>query len=189
MAFFSILIPFATFALLMLVCHTSISLLAAALVAIAVIVYDRARGRSFKMLPIGSALLFAGLGSYIAMIDNSWSAHTVRIVIDGGVLVIALASLAIRLPFTLQYAREQVDADVAGTPGFLRTNYILTLAWTLAFVLMLLADILAVYAPDIPLSVGFAIAFSARNSAVYFTKWYAQYRRARFAADSHVANS
>ena len=181
MAFFFVLIPFGTFAILMLVSSASISLLAAATVSLAVIVSDRIRGRTLKMLPVGSAALFAGLGCYIALVDNSWSGHTVRIIIDGGLLVIALASLAIRLPFTMQYAREQVDADIAQTPGFLRTNYILTLAWTLAFVVMLIADILAIYAPNVPLWVGLAIAFSARNSAVYFTKWYAQYRRKHYA--------
>jgi len=32
-------------------------------------------------------------------------------------LAIALASLAIRLPFTLQYAREMVDAETERLPG------------------------------------------------------------------------
>jgi hypothetical protein len=166
----------------MLVSNASISLLAAAAVSLAVITADLIRGRTLKMLPVGSTAIFAGLGCYVTLVDSSWNGHTVRIIVDSGLLVIALASLAIRLPFTLQYAREQVDADIAGTPGFLRTNYILTLAWTLAFVAMLTADILAVYAPSMPLWVGLAIAFSARNSAVYFTKWYAQYRRKRYNA-------
>ena len=42
--------------------------------------------------------------------------------VDAGVLAIALLSLAIRLPFTLQYAREAVDPEVTLLPGFLRAN-------------------------------------------------------------------
>jgi len=35
------------------------------------------------------------------------------------------------------------------------------------------------YVPGLPIWSGLAIAFAARNSAIYFTKWYPQYRRAK----------
>lgn len=181
MMLFLILAPFGAFAMLMLVASAPISLFAAAAVALAVIVFDRVRGRSIKMLPTGIAILFFTLGCYITLIDGDFSRNAIRFIIDAGVLSIALASVAIRLPFTLQYARENVDADTARLPGFLRANYVLTYAWTAAFVLMLLADMLMIYAPSLPLWVGVAIAFAARNSAAYFTKWYPNYRRAKAA--------
>ena len=59
--------------------------------------------------------------------------------------------LLIRRPFTLQYAREVVDAETAQLPGFLRANYIITWAWTAAFVLMVLANVLLIYLPGLPL--------------------------------------
>jgi hypothetical protein len=65
-------------------------------------------------------------------------------------------------------------------PGFLRANYIITGAWTAAFLLMTIANILLIYVPGLPLWSGLVIAFAARNSAAYFTKWYPQYRRAKF---------
>src|SRR6202011_3968756 len=104
----------------------------------------------------------------------------VRLTVDAGVLAISLASLVLRQPFTLQYAREVVDAETAKLPGFLRANYVITWAWTAAFLLMLLANVLMIYAPGLPLWSGLAIAFAARNTAAYFTKWYPQYRRAKF---------
>ena len=42
-------------------------------------------------------------------------------------------SIAIRFPFTLQYAREVVDAETAVLPGFIKANYIITWAWAAAF--------------------------------------------------------
>ncbi len=48
-------------------------------------------------------------------------------------LAISLLSLAIRRPFTLQYAREVVDAETAALPGFLKANYVITSAWAAAF--------------------------------------------------------
>src|SRR6266571_2309635 len=65
-------------------------------------------------------------------------------VLGAGVFAISLTSLAIRKPFTLQYAREMVDAETAQLPGFLRANYIITWAWTAAFLLMMIANVLMI---------------------------------------------
>lgn len=182
MAVFPILAPFGAFALLMMVVSSVTSLFAAAALSLAVVAWDMIRGGSMKLLAVGSVLLFTALGCYIALIDGNWSPVAVRLAVDGGVLAIALLSLAIRLPFTLQYARESAAPEVILLPGFIAANYILTCVWSAAFVLMLMADMLMIYLPSLPLWVGFAVAFAARNSAVYFTKWYPQYRRAKRAS-------
>jgi hypothetical protein len=62
----------------------------------------------------------------------------------------------------------------------MRANYIITWAWTGAFVLMLIANLLTIYIPGLPFWVGLGIGVAARNSAVYFTKWYPQYRRTKY---------
>ncbi|HEU0081668.1 MAG TPA: hypothetical protein VFQ87_02255 [Bradyrhizobium sp.] len=180
MTIFLILTPFAAFAALMLVAPAAVSLLAGAAIAAATIAYDLYNGRSIKMLAAGAAIMFGALGAWIALIDGSWSATEVRLAVDIGTLSIALFSIAIRRPFTLQYARETVDAPIQQAPGFLRANYILTLAWTGAFVLMLGANLLTVYLPGLPFWVGLGIGFAARNSALVFTKWYPQYRRMKY---------
>jgi hypothetical protein len=181
MMIFLILVPFATFTALMLLTSATVSLFAGAAVAAATIAYDLTRGGSLKMLAAGSLVLFSALGCYIAFVDSSWSSPAVRLAVDSGVLAIALTSIAIRFPFTLQYAREVVDAETMQLPGFMRANYIITWAWTAAFLLMLVANILMIYQPSLPLWVGLAIAFAARNSAAYFTKWYPKHRRAKYA--------
>ncbi len=180
MALFLILAPAGAFALLMLVASSAVSLFTAAALALGIVAYDVIRGGSIKLLSAGSVLLFTALGCYIALVDGHWSGIAVRLAVDGGLLAIALLSLAIRLPFTLQYACESVDDEITKLPGFLTANYILTGVWTAAFVLMLVADILIIYLPGLPIWVGFGIAFTARNSAVYFTRWYPQYRRAKY---------
>ena len=65
-------------------------------------------------------------------------------------------------------------------PGFLHANYIITWAWTGAALLMMIGNIALIYVPGLPLWSGLLIAFAARNSAVYFTKWYPQYRKAKY---------
>jgi hypothetical protein len=180
MMIFLILAPFAAFALLMLVASATISLFAGAAIAAAITGYEVSRGRSIKMLAAGAVIMFSALGGYISLIDGDWSATEVRLAVDIGTLGIALASIAIRAPFTLQYAREVVDAETLKMPGFMRANYIITWAWTGAFVLMLIANLLTIYMPSLPFWVGLGVGFAARNSAVYFTRWYPAYRRAKY---------
>jgi hypothetical protein len=47
---------------------------------------------------------------------------------------------------------------------------------------MILANALLIYVPGLPLWSGIAIAFATRNTAVYFSRWYPQYRMVKVAA-------
>ncbi len=189
MTIFLILAPFGAFATLMLVTSAAMSLFASAAICLIVIAYDILRGRSIKMLGAGSVILFAALGFYLTLVDSSLSSSAVKLTVDAGVFAISLMSLAIREPFTLQYAREMVDTETAKLPGFMKSNYIITWAWTAAFLLMVMANVLMIYVPGLPLWSGLAIAFAARNTAVYFTRWYPHYRRAKFAASAASAGA
>jgi hypothetical protein len=180
MMIFLILAPFGAFATLMMFASATVSVFAGASVAAAAIAYDLIRGGSIKMLAVGSLILFSALGCYIAFVDSSWSSPAVRLAVDGGVLLIALASIVLRFPFTLQYAREMFAPETAALPGFIKANYIITWAWAGAFVAMAAANVLAIYSPGLPLWAGVAIAFAARNTAAYFTKWYPAYRTAKY---------
>jgi hypothetical protein len=189
MTIFLILAPYGAFALLMLVTSAPVSLFASAAICVAVIAYDILRGRSIKMLGAGSVVLFAALGFYLTLVDPGVSTSAVKLAVDAGVFAIALLSIAIRFPFTLQYAREVVDAETAEQPGFMKANYIITWAWTAAFLAMMAANVLMIYSPGLPLWSGLVIAFAARNSAVYFTKWYPQYRKTKYAVPPGPANA
>jgi hypothetical protein len=162
MTIFLILAPFGSFALLMLVTSAPVALFVSAAICLAVIAFDLLRGRQIKMLGAGSVVLFGTLGGYIILVDPGLSSSAVKLTVDAGVLAISLVSIACRFPFTLQYAREMVDAETAGLPGFIKANYII------------------IYSPELPLWAGVAIAFAARNTAMYFTKWYPEYRKAKY---------
>ena len=80
----------------------------------------------------------------------------------------------------MQYALEVVDAETAKYPGFMKANYIITAAWTASMLLMMAGNVALIYVPGLPLWSGLLVAFAARNSAVYFTKWYPEYRKAKY---------
>ena len=182
MTIFLILAPYGAFAFLMLVSSAAVSLFAGAAICVAVIAFDRIRGRSLKILGAGSVVTFAAVGGHVIFIDPNLSISGVKFAVDAGIFLVTLLSIAVRVPFTLQYALEVVDAETTALPGFVRANYIITWAWAGAMLLMMAGNVALIYVPGLPLWSGLLIAFAARNSAVYFTKWYPEYRKAKYGA-------
>jgi hypothetical protein len=180
MTIFLILAPYGVFAFLMLVASPAVSLLAGAASCLAVVAYDVVRGRSIKILGVGSAITFIAVAGYITMVDPGLSTTAIRFAVDTGIFLVSLMSIVAGHPFVRQYALEVVDAETARQPGFLRANYIITWAWTGAALLMMVSNIALLYVPNLPLWSGLLVAFAARNSAIYFTKWYPQYRKAKY---------
>ena len=180
MTIFLILAPYGAFAFLMLVTSATVSLLVSAVICLAVIALDVVRGRSIKLLGAGSAVLFTAIGGYAALVDPALSMAAVKLAVDAGIFLISAISMLIRYPFTLQYAREAVPAETAAMPGFTRSNYIITGVWTVALLLMMIGNAAMLYVPGLPIWSSLVIAFAARNSAVYFTKWYPEHQRFRY---------
>ena len=182
MTIFLILAPYGGFTFLMLVTSATVSVFAASAICLATVAIDVAQGRSVKILAAGSAIVFAAIGLYLALRDPALGTLGVKLSVDVGIFVISLGSMLVRHPFTLQYAVETVPAETAAMPGFLTANYVITGAWTAAALLMMAANIALLYVPGLPLWSGLAVAFAARNSAIYFTKWYPEYRQIKYAA-------
>jgi hypothetical protein len=180
MAIFLILAPYGAYTILMLVTSATISVFVASAICLATVAIDVVRGHSVKILAMGSAIVFAAIGLYLALIDPALGMLGVKLSVDVGIFVISLGSMLARRPFTLQYAVESVPAETAAIPGFLTANYIITGAWTGAALLMAAANIVLLYFPGLPLWSSLAVAFAARNSAIYFTKWYPEYRQVKY---------
>lgn len=136
-----------------------------------------ARG-SAKLLEIGTLLLFSALALYSLFAAPNWSILGVRLCVDAGLLLIVIASLAIGRPFTSQYAREQVPAELWSSPEFIRTNTVITSVWAGAFAVLVAADLLMLLRADVPLRVGIVITVLALAGAFKFSAWYPQRRRA-----------
>ena len=184
MTIFLILVPYGVYTFLMLVTSAAVSVFVASAICLATIAVDVTRGRSVKILTAGSAILFAAIGITLAMFHPALSMLGVKLSVDIGIFMISLGSMLVRRPFTLQYAIESVPADIAAMPGFLRANYIITSAWTAAALLMMVSNIVLLYVPSMPIWSSLAVAFAARNSAIYFTKWYPEYRRIKYGTPS-----
>jgi hypothetical protein len=165
--------PFIAFALVDRLVGTTEGLIAGAVIAAALLIRDwLTPGRSPKILEIGTVVLFGVLAIYAVSANPTWSIAGVRLRVDLGLLIIVLLSMALRRPFTLQYAQEQVPAEFWNSPQFLRTNTVITAAWALAFFVMVLADLTLVYLPELPPRIAIIMTIVALVAAFKFTGWY-----------------
>ncbi|WP_037632264.1 hypothetical protein [Streptomyces erythrochromogenes] len=142
------------------------------------------RGSSWKLLELADIVFFATMAVIGALASEgtlNWLETYAGEVANIALAVIAFGSMAVRTPFTLQYAREQVDPSLWHTRGFLRTNYMITGAWGIAF---LVAAVAGAYG-DLVLRnsgniwTGWVIQILAIVAAVKFTVWYPDVARAR----------
>ena len=141
--------PFIVFAVVDRIFGGTAGLVAGAAVSAALVLRDWiGASRAPKLLEPGTVILFAALALYAVLSGPTLSIIGARLRVDAGLLLIVLVSMAVRRPFTLQYAREQVAAEFWGNPIFLRTNYIITAVWAAAFAVMVGADLVLLYAPD-----------------------------------------
>ncbi|MEU5209176.1 hypothetical protein [Streptomyces sp. NPDC020742] len=154
--------------------------------AVALVVVGRIhhRGRSLKILEVADVVFFAAMaviGIFASPGMLRWLENYSGEVSSIALTVIALGSMALRVPFTLQYAREQTPPEVWNEPGFLRTNYLITGAWGAAFAVAAIAGAFG----DLVLHnsnnvwTGWIIQIAAIIVALQFTRWYPDVVRAR----------
>ncbi|MFK0015632.1 hypothetical protein [Streptomyces sp. NPDC091027] len=162
----------------------AVGLALAAAVALVALTHLVNRGSSWKLLELADVVFFAAM----AVIGALASAGTLRWletyageVANIALAVIAFGSMAVRMPFTLQYAREKVDPALWHTRGFLRTNYMITGAWGIAFLVAALAGAFGDLVLHNPSNIwtGWIVQVLAIVAAVKFTVWYPDVARAR----------
>jgi hypothetical protein len=112
----------------------------AALVALAISVFGVIRqtrsGQPLdaQVIEVGSAVYFAALAA-LALADPHTPLHAYAPCLASGALgLIAGLSLVMRRPFTLGIAKQSVSREHWDSPLFIRTNMIITAAWTASLV-------------------------------------------------------
>ncbi|MFJ6482623.1 MULTISPECIES: hypothetical protein [unclassified Streptomyces] len=142
------------------------------------------RGSSWKILELADVVFFASMAVVGALASDGtlrWLETYAGEVANITLAVIAFGSMAVRMPFTIQYAREQVDPSIWHTPAFLRTNYMITGVWGMAFLVAAAAGAygdLVLHNPN-NIWTGWIIQILAIVAALKFTAWYPDVVRAR----------
>ncbi len=152
-----------------------IATLAATLVVIFLNVKD-IRQRSIKILDLGTLIFFIILAAISFSSEAAWIDHYSAPLSDVAMFLIALISLVIRKPFTLQYAYEQVDQKFWNTPGFYNTNRTISMVWCVAFAVN--AVLSCAYVKH-PYMLDWVIHILVLVGAIKFTSWYPNFIRAK----------
>ena len=148
------------------------ALCAGAAVAVALLARERRRGaREVNVLELGTALLFGALAiAATSMKDVTWSVGLVRLVVDGGLMLLVLGGVALGRPFTLAIARTRVTPELAASPAFQHRNRRVALAWAGAFGVLAIADVVLILQPAWPLAVPVAISAAGLFAAFQVTR-------------------
>jgi hypothetical protein len=86
--------------------------------------------------------------------------------------LVAFFSIVFKKPFTLQFAREQVDKKVWQFPEFIRVNYVISWVWCGAFFLQLVIPATRVFGFSPPKMLGSAFSIIVFFAALIFCKRY-----------------
>lgn len=124
-------------------------------------------------------LIIAGLVVNESGVDwlEQWAGELSNLAIA----VVALFSIAIRTPFTIQYARETTPREQWHSPLFLHINYVLTWVWTGAFLAIALVGWFGdgpLHQPD-NIWMNWVLQLALIIFALRFTEWYPDAASAR----------
>ena len=145
------------------------------------------RGVRVHSLEVFGAVVFAvfvGLGILGSPTLITWLELWAGEITSGLLAAYALATLAIRRPFTIAYARDTVDPEHWDSPLFVRVNYILTAVWAGAFLINTLVGSFgdAVLHDGDNFWTGWIVQLAVTLVAVAVTEFYPDYARAKFLA-------
>ncbi len=148
------------------------------------------RGIKVHSLEVFGAVVFAvfvALGIFGSPALINWLELWAGEITNGLLAAYALATLAIRRPFTIAYARDTVDPpEHWNSPLFIRVNYALSAVWAGAFVINTAVGTFgdAVLHDGDNFWTGWIVQLAVTLVAVALTEFYPDYARARFLAAS-----
>ncbi len=170
----NLIIGFAPFILFAVLSRLSadLALWVAFAAAFVVTIRDFVESPSLRLLDAGSLALFAALALGRGFLDPNLSLVAVRFIAEAFLFLLLGVPLIWKRPFSMAYAR--LDPREAGWPPqlFLTVNYLVSAAWTAAFLAMAGADGVVLLDPRLPLYVSIAVSVIALGLAVSFTLRY-----------------
>ncbi len=142
-----------------------------------------------KLLDVSAIIFFAGMMIAGVLVDSGgqswldrWSGELSNVML----VAVALASILLRAPFTIQYAREMTPKENWETPLFFHINYTITWVWTATFAITAVVG----WYGDGPLNqpdnvwTNWIVQIALIIFAIRFTEWYPDVAAARAQAAS-----
>ncbi len=136
--------------------------------------------RQGYFLTWGSLLFFAFVLILVAFLKNLWVVEHMDLLARATLAAIAWVSIIAGAPFTLQYARESVPEAYWRTPGFIHSNYFISMVWGIIFLLAVGASLFRPYLDQVSGWLYHLLATGSMFLGIIFTQWYVhKVRKAR----------
>lgn len=148
--------------------------------SLALVILNHQHGSSIKPLEVFDTVYFAVMAALAFFASDAvvtwlelWAGEMSNIAL----VLFSLGSIAFRSPFTLPYARETAPKEYWDQPLFLRTNYVITWVWTLAFLVGAISGFIgdAVLNDSNNFWTGWIVQIGAIVFAIAFTEFYPDY--------------
>jgi hypothetical protein len=118
-----------------------------------------------RLLDAAGMVLFGLLALYAGFIQRGIELSWIAMILEAGLLGIAVWSLTARRPFTSEYAGEKISHEHWDTPQFARAQYRLTGVWAATFAAMAAGDAQTLFlhtiAPNKAAGIGLAVLAAA----------------------------
>ncbi|MBF6558155.1 MAG: hypothetical protein IVW52_18770 [Acidimicrobiales bacterium] len=146
-------------------------------IAVLQLVLGMVVGARPKQLDVAAIIFFVGMlvaGLLVGPDGQTWLDRWSGEVSNAMLVVVALGSIVLRVPFTIQYAQEMTPKEYWDTPLFLHINYVLTWVWTATFAVTAVVG----WYGDGPLNqpdniwTNWIIQIALLIFAIRFTDWY-----------------
>ncbi len=183
------LAPFIVMWILMGVVDFRVAAIVAFAVSLIGPIISVSRHKPHYVLDTGAAIWFLLILILAFTSGEAFLQEWLQPIVNGGLLLISLASLAMKQPFVLQYARDQVSEDVAQTDNFQRVCWTMTWVWTGLFAVMTVSSLIpplmqgtsswADKTDTVSIIFYWVIPIAALIYGIYFTKHYPEYYRSK----------
>jgi hypothetical protein len=118
----------------------------------------------------------------VVWLMNIWVIQHLGILTSGTLFLATFYSMLIGRPFTEDYARDHVPAELWDHPNFIRSCYTVTTVWGLIFFINTLLNVTKLYYPDLGAWFYTVLELGVIGGGIAFTTIYSERAKGRRAA-------
>lgn len=173
MQFLKLLLGFAPWLAFLFIAHGSLFRLKLGLAVAAILTVVMAITRLHKGIIMWVGIVFFAYASIAVLgFTHMWTIENMNILPNAALTIGTWITLAIRRPFTLEYAKEHTDPSRWKHPLFIRTNVILTSMWGAVFTVCTVIAVFKTYFRQYPEEYYEFLSYAFMFGAIIFTSWY-----------------
>lgn len=185
--FLKLILAFLPWIAFLMIAHGSLLRLKIGLVVALILSLAMGVGRLHRGIILWAGLLFFVMASVaVVWLENSWVIRYMGVLASGTLASATWLSVLAGKPFTMAYAREQVDQALWSSPAFIRSNLVISSVWGVTFSLNTMLALGKVHAVAPPTYAYEAINHGLLIGTAAFTSWYSsRLRQRRIKAQGH----